>query len=98
MEKWYAHAVSFKGRKCFEVFHGRKERCVACPMHDTLQLGQSANAVVPKIGPGGAMTGWLDIFTFPLIDTATGKMRGVIEYVRDITARKQAEEDLRASL
>jgi two-component sensor histidine kinase len=44
------------------------------------------------------VTGWLDLFTFPLIDTATGKMRGVIEYVRDITPRKQAEEALRASL
>ena len=44
------------------------------------------------------MTGWLDLFSFPLIDTATGKTRGVIEYVRDITPRKQAEEALRASL
>jgi PAS domain S-box-containing protein len=98
MERWYAHTTSFKGRKCYEVYHGRKERCVVCPTHDSLQSGQSANAVVPKIGPGGAVIGWLDLFTFPLIDTATGKMRGVIEYVRDITPRKQAEEDLRASL
>ena len=98
MEKWYPHMAPFKGRKCYEVYHGRKERCVVCPTHDTLQSGQSASAVVPKVGPGGAMTGWLDLFSFPLIDTATGKTRGVIEYVRDITPRKQAEEDLRASL
>ncbi len=98
MEKWYAHAVPFKGRKCYEVYHGRKERCVVCPTYVTLQSGQSASAVVPRIGPGGTMTGWLDLFSFPLIDTATGKTRGVIEYVRDITPRKQAEEDLRASL
>jgi two-component sensor histidine kinase len=98
MERWYAHATPFKGRKCYEVYHGRKERCVVCPTHDTLQSGQSAYAVVPKTGPEGAVTGWLDLFTFPLIDTATGKMRGVIEYVRDITPRKQAEEALRASL
>jgi PAS domain S-box-containing protein len=98
MERWYAHTTSFKGRKCYEVYHGRKERCVVCPTYDTLQSGQSANAVVPKTGPGGAVTGWLDLFTFPLIDTATGKMKGVIEYVRDITPRKQAEEALRASL
>ena len=98
MERWYAHAAPFKGRKCYEAYHGRKERCVVCPTHDTLRSGQSANAAVPKTGPGGAVTGWLDLFTFPLIDTATGKMRGVIEYVRDITPRKQAEEALRASL
>ena len=98
MEKWYPHMAPFKGRKCYEVYHDRKERCVVCPTHDTLQSGQSASAVVPKVGPGGAMTGWLDLFSFPLVDTATGKTRGVIEYVRDITPRKQAEEDLRASL
>ena len=40
--------------------------------------------------------GWIDLYSFPLIDEATGKLKGVIEYVREITdanARKAAEKN-----
>jgi two-component sensor histidine kinase len=50
------------------------------------------------VGPAGEVTGWIDLYTFPLIDMKTGQMKGVIEYVRDITERKMAEDRLQASL
>ncbi|MBI4685569.1 MAG: PAS domain-containing protein [Nitrospirae bacterium] len=37
----------------------------------------------------------MDLFSFPLIDSKTGELKGVIEYVRDITERKKAEEENR---
>ena len=46
------------------------------------------------IGPGGEVTGWLDLFTFPLIDTESGQFNGIIEYARDITKRKVVENEL----
>lgn len=97
MEEWYAHALPFVGRKCFEVYHGREETCEKCPTRDTLTTGEVSCQVVPKIGSGGARTGWLDLYSFPLVDRETGQTKGVIEYVRDITERKRAEEALRAS-
>jgi len=97
MEEWYAHALPFVGRKCFEVYHGRDETCEKCPTRDTLTTGDVSCHVVPKIGPGGAKIGWLDLYSFPLVDRETGQTKGVIEYVRDITERKRAEEALRAS-
>ena len=39
----------------------------------------------------------MEIRSFPLLDPATGKVGGVIEYIRDITQQKQAEEALRLS-
>jgi PAS domain S-box-containing protein len=45
-------------------------------------------------GPGGAITGWIDLFSYPLVDQETGAMQGAIEYVRDITAQRRAEEAL----
>jgi diguanylate cyclase (GGDEF)-like protein/PAS domain S-box-containing protein len=95
MENWYAHNMPLAGRKCYEVYQGRAERCEVCPGRKTLDTGEAAFAVAPKRGPGGEIAGWLDLYTFPLIDTATGQLKGVIEYVRDITARKQAEDALR---
>ncbi|MCX9025841.1 MAG: PAS domain S-box protein [Candidatus Methanoperedens sp.] len=96
-ERWYPHTSQFIGRKCYEVYHGRKERCEACPAWRTLKTGKSAHDVVPKHGPGGKEVGWAEIYSFPFFDTTTGQMKGAIEYVRDITERRRVEEELRQS-
>jgi len=96
MEKWYAHAMPLIGKKCYEAYHGRKIRCDACPTCRTLETGKADYEVVPKTGPGGKIAGWIDLYSFPLIDEATGKLKGVIEYVREITdanARRAAEKN-----
>lgn len=94
MEKWYSHAMPLVGKKCYEAYHVRKERCEICPTYSTLKSGKAAYEVVPKTGPKGKMVGWLDLYSFPLIDSKTGQLKGVIEYARDITERKKAEQEL----
>jgi PAS domain S-box-containing protein len=98
MEKWYAHAMPLVGKRCYEAYHLRNDNCPTCPTRTTFETAQAAYEVVPKIGTGGEVTGWLDLYSFPLIDQKTGQMKGVIEYVRDITERKKAEDRLQASL
>jgi len=98
MEKWYAHAMPIVGKKCYEAYHLQKEPCAVCPTRTTLKTAQASYEVVPKIGDGGQATGWMDLYSFPLIDKKTGQMKGVIEYVRDITERKEAEDKLQNSL
>ena len=71
MERWYSHATPLVGKKCYEAYHGRKERCDVCPTHQTILTGKGAYEVVPKVGPDGKTDGWLDLYSFPLIDTAT---------------------------
>jgi PAS domain S-box-containing protein len=95
MEKWYAHAMPLVGKKCFEAYHGRSEHCEICPTCKTLKTGKTAYEVVPKSGEYGGVIGWMDLFSFPLIDVKTGDMKGVIEYVRDITEQKKIEEELK---
>lgn len=97
MEYWYSHAMPLVGKKCYMAYHGRNERCDVCPSHQTLDTSKSAYEVVPKRGPDGKIVGWLDLYSFPLINTATDQIVGVIEYVRDITERKRAEENLKKS-
>jgi PAS domain S-box-containing protein len=98
MEKWYVHALPLEGKKCFEVYHGRTERCPVCPSLEAFRTGQTAYEIVPMTGPDGVRLGWQDLYAFPMIDADTGAVKGVIEYVRDITERKRAEEAQKASL
>ena len=93
MEKWYAHAMPLVGKKCYQAYHSHSFPCKACPTMQTLKTKKASFQVVTKRGSHGKITGWLDLYSFPLFDTATGEMTGVIEYVRDITARKKAEKD-----
>lgn len=97
MEKWYAHALPLVGKKCYVAYHGRATPCEVCPSRRTLKTGKSAYDTVPKIGTGGQVEGWLNLHSFPFIDTTTGKLKGVIECVYDITERKQAEDALQQS-
>jgi len=98
MEKWYAHALPLVGKKCHLAYHGKNNFCDPCPSLETLRTLQPACEIVPRTGPGGKITGWLELFSFPLIDHRTKRLKGVIEYVRDITERKKAEDAMLASL
>jgi len=95
IEKWYPHAMPLVGKKCYQAYHGRNEACVICPTLDTLANGRADHEVVPRRGPEGEINGWLDLYSFPLFDVETGQLRGVIEYVRDITEHKKAEDEIR---
>lgn len=97
MERWYAHAMPLTGKKCFLAYHGREDACETCPTRRTLVTSQAAYEVVPKTGAGGKVVGWLDLYSFPLFDSSSGQVKGVIEYVRDITDRKRAEDQLHQS-
>jgi signal transduction histidine kinase/CheY-like chemotaxis protein len=94
MKQWYAHAVPLVGRKCYEAYHGRHESCANCPSYHTINTGNPGHGVVPRIGPDGETTGWLDLYSFPLRDTSTGAFVGVIEYVRDISNQKLMEKEM----
>lgn len=98
MEKWYAHARPLVGQKCYQAYHGREHPCDPCPVRHAMATGAPHSGVVPKRGPHQEVVGWLEVHAYPWLDRATGKMTGVIEYVRDITQRQRAEEALEKSL
>jgi len=97
MEKWYSHSMPMLGRKCYEVYHERSEPCEICPSIKALKSGEPAYEVVSKIGPNQKTNGWLDLYSFPLFDEGGGNIIGVIEYVRDISERRNAEQKLKES-
>ncbi|MBI5196183.1 MAG: PAS domain-containing protein [Nitrospirae bacterium] len=95
IERWYSHAMPLIGKKCYDAYHSRKECCEVCPTSRTIENCRVAYNVVPKRGPRGEVVGWLDLYSFPLVDMETNELKGIIEYVRDITDRKLVEEELK---
>ena len=95
MEKWYAHAMPITGKKCYEVYHGRTKRCKICPSIRALESGSLHMDVVPLVESGQSV-GWLELYSFPIMDK-DGNPGGIVEYVRNITERKKAELALRES-
>jgi len=93
--KWYPQISSFTGKKCYTAFHGRKEPCENCPSLQTIKTGKAEYQIMPKHGQDGKEIGWVEIYSYPMFDKKSGEMTGVIEYVRDITERKRAEEKLK---
>jgi len=97
VEKRFSHVETLAGRKCYEAFYGRKRPCENCQSLKTVETGKAASGVHPIMGPDEKCKGWVEVFSYPLIDHGTGQLKGVIEYSRDITEKKRAEEARRRS-
>jgi PAS domain S-box-containing protein len=89
---WCGKDESLAGRKCYEAYFGRSEPCDMCPTLKCLQSGRGESAILP--GFPGSPVEWIEVYSFPMPDSATGKISGVVEYIRDITERKKLEAQL----
>ena len=97
MERTYAHAMPLVGKKCYAAYHGRHEPCEICPSRSTYETGVASRELVVEKGAAGELVRYVDLYAFPMMDLSSGQMKGVVEYVRDVTAYQQAEEALRQS-
>jgi PAS domain S-box-containing protein len=82
------------GEVCYKAGEGRDAVCENCPVEISLLDGQSHRVERTRITDKA--TSHLDIMSSPLRNSS-GEIIAVIEMVRDITERKQAEEVLSRS-
>ena len=79
-----------KNELCYEKYMNLKEPCSFCPMVKAIKENRSIRAEM--IGANGNI---YELLSAPLPD-ADGTVNKVIEIIRDITERKQAEETLKS--
>ncbi len=96
MKKWYARNLPLEGKPCYVAYHDAEEPCAVCPTLRCIQSGRVEQNTVPGL-PGSPIE-WLEIFSYPMTDPDTGEVIGVVEFVRDITKRVQAQEALRTKI
>ena len=90
---WYSCLCPLEGKKCFQVFHNLSDLCAQCPSAKAMKTGNLEMLEVP-FAHEGSDQGVAELYSLPLFDDS-GRLKFVIEYVRDITKHKQAEKALR---
>lgn len=98
MEKWFPHATPLVRKKCYEAYHGRSEPCNSCPAVQTMSTGEPHSKTVAHNRSDHKDLRWLEVHYFPWLSNSTGKMKGVIEYIRDTTYRMEADKAVEASI
>jgi len=94
LEEWYADSMPLVGKRCYEAYHNRSEPCETCPTLRTIKTGRMARERITKGGVGSGNEGWLDVYSFPMLNETTGEVERVIEYLRDVTGEETAKTAL----
>jgi DNA-binding NarL/FixJ family response regulator len=94
MEQWYSNYGDIIGKKCYQVYHGRKEPCDNCPTLKSMQEKNPVRGIVPYT-ISGDKKGWQELLAVPILDQ-NDEVLGVFEYVRDITFQNWIQNELDA--
>ncbi|MDY6987587.1 MAG: response regulator [Thermodesulfobacteriota bacterium] len=95
MEKTHHEDMPLVGKKCYEAYQKRKTVCPWCPSVKALSTRRVHVEDVRVPSDEGSLY-WCELSAYPLRDE-NDDVVGVIEHVKDITERKQAEQALRES-
>jgi len=79
------------GKRCYEILQSRNTVCDACVVEKTFKSGDPCAKDKLLTFPDG-LSLWVEIYTYPIFDEE-GRVSYAIEYTRDITDRKKAEEE-----
>lgn len=91
MKRWYKEKLPLAGKHCYQAYHNRDAACPSCPTLRCMQTGRVECEEVPGL-PGSEVL-WVELFSYPLKNPETGEISGVVEFVRDITRRRQMEKE-----
>jgi histidine kinase len=83
------------GDYCYQVYKGRSEKCVNCPVEKTFEDGKSHYSEESGYNRDGTLTHWI-VNTSP-IKNSKGEIIATMEMNLDITHRKNLEKKLKQS-
>jgi len=93
MRAMYETDTPLEGRVCYEAFRRGAAPCPSCPSARAMADGRMHSEAVSRGDDDGGPPGFIELFAYPFRD-ALGRIKGVVEFVRDITERKRLEREL----
>ncbi|MFX1366540.1 MAG: PAS domain S-box protein [Promethearchaeota archaeon] len=96
MKQWYPQMLPLEGKKCFQVYQHRRDPCIDCLCQQIYETCKPITKFIFRKDQSGDLK-TIEVYTFPLLDQLTGKVKGVIEYLRDVTEKLSAEKELKES-
>lgn len=79
------------GSYCYEAYQRADAVCAECPVRKSFLDGETQRQERTVNGPNGTI--YVEVTASPLRDSSTGKIVAGVEIVRDVTARKRAEQE-----
>lgn len=92
MKNWYKDQTPLENKKCYLCYQNRHEPCDPCPSKRALTSGKTEYNIVP--GPENSTTKWIELFSFPIKGSHKNEISGVVEFVRNVTEKKEAQDKL----
>ncbi|TAN42530.1 MAG: PAS domain S-box protein [Nitrospirae bacterium] len=94
MERWYPQLIrgAAKIQKCYAVYHGRSEKCEACPAIIAIEE-KTPDMKIKYFTDNDGTEGCVEVYAFPLFNES-GRILGVVEYVRNISERRRLEMEI----
>ena len=92
IKKWCGNDLTGNKLKCYRSFRNHTAPCDTCPSVRALKSGNAEFGVLN--GFPGSEIEWLEVYSYPIKNTESGEITGVVEFLRDITERKHAEKAL----
>lgn len=78
------------GKKCFDVFAGRKDICPGCPLAETLKSGHRHTVEIDELMKDGDF----QVNSYPLASSEPSALRRVVHHYRDITEERKLQARL----
>jgi PAS domain S-box-containing protein len=92
MREWYKNSGILVGQKCHKAYHDSDKICEICPTLEALRSGKTERRIIQ--GYPESEVNWIELFSFPLKDSKSGEVTGVVEFVHDISDRIRLEKQL----
>ena len=93
VKRLFPRTEPVKGYECHRVLGEITPICDQCPIEKAIETKTIQTCEI-DLSESDSPADWLEIWGFPILDDL-GEVTGVVEFFRDITARKKMEEDIR---